>query len=54
MLAARLGEHARKLHLEEVPIPVPLADECLVEVAACGICGSDLHLLDGTIAVIGR
>jgi L-iditol 2-dehydrogenase len=32
-----------QLSIEEVPEPVPAAGEVLVQVAACGICGSDLH-----------
>ena len=28
---------------EDVPEPVPGFGQVLVEVAACGICGSDLH-----------
>ncbi|MEM1132130.1 MAG: zinc-binding dehydrogenase [Pseudomonadota bacterium] len=30
-------------HLEDVPVPEPGPGEVLVKVAACGICGSDLH-----------
>ncbi|MDA3628799.1 zinc-binding dehydrogenase [Saccharopolyspora oryzae] len=33
----------RRLHLAELPDPVPGDGEVLVEVLACGICGSDLH-----------
>ncbi|MEU9823089.1 NAD(P)-dependent alcohol dehydrogenase [Pseudonocardia alni] len=29
--------------LEERPVPVPEADEVLIEVAAVGVCGSDVH-----------
>lgn len=32
----------------EVPQPVPGPDEVLVEVKACGICGSDVHGMDGS------
>jgi threonine dehydrogenase-like Zn-dependent dehydrogenase len=32
-----------KLHVDEVPEPVPGPGEVLVDVLACGICGSDLH-----------
>jgi L-iditol 2-dehydrogenase len=31
--------------VEERPVPRPAADEVLVEVDHCGICGSDIHLL---------
>jgi L-iditol 2-dehydrogenase len=38
------------LHLElaDLPKPEPGPDEVLVQVAACGICGSDVHGYDGT------
>jgi L-iditol 2-dehydrogenase len=37
------------MHLEMVEMPVPAigADDVLVRVRACGICGSDVHGLDG-------
>ena len=34
-----------RVAVEEVPIPEPRPGELLVEVSACGICGSDLHLV---------
>lgn len=50
MLAARLytGEHA--LRVETVPTPSPGPEEVLIKVAAAGVCLSDVHLLDGTLA----
>jgi len=36
------------LRLEQVPEPRPGPGEVLLEVEACGVCGSDLHFLDGT------
>lgn len=36
------------LRLEEVPDPRPSRGEALLAVDACGVCGSDLHFLDGT------
>src|SRR6185437_387657 len=37
-------------HLEVVDLPMPLIapDEVLVQVEACGICGSDVHGYDGS------
>lgn len=32
-----------QLEVQEVPTPEPKADECLLRVRACGICGSDPH-----------
>ena len=37
------------LMLSEVPIPEPVADEVLVEVIACGICRTDLHVVEGEL-----
>ncbi len=36
------------LQFEEAPRPKVGADELLIEVAACGICGSDVHGYDGS------
>src|SRR5437660_7514257 len=38
----------RKLTLTDVPRPALGANDVLVRVAACGICGSDVHGYDGT------
>lgn len=40
-------EEIGKLSLREVDKPVPRADELLVRVEACGICGTDRHLFLG-------
>ena len=37
----------RRLVVEDVPMPVTGADEVLVRVSACGICGSDLRYYEG-------
>jgi 2-desacetyl-2-hydroxyethyl bacteriochlorophyllide A dehydrogenase len=37
------------LHVGSAPEPVPGPRDVLVRVAACGVCGSDLHLADGEI-----
>lgn len=49
MLAARFHGLDTGLKLEDVPIPEPGPNEVLVKVEACGICLSDVHLLDGTL-----
>src|SRR5580704_15463859 len=36
------------LEITDLPKPTPLPDEVLIEVAACGICGSDVHGYDGS------
>ncbi len=47
MKALLLSEY-KKLELTDLPRPQPGAGEVLVKVAACGICGSDVHGYDGT------
>jgi L-iditol 2-dehydrogenase len=36
------------LEITDLPKPTALPDEVLIEVAACGICGSDVHGYDGS------
>jgi len=47
MKALLLSEY-KKLEVVDVPVPVPAPDELQVRVAACGICGSDVHGYDGS------
>ena len=49
MRAARFDAGTRRLEVLDVPVPVPGPAEVLVRVEACGICLSDVHLLDGTL-----
>ncbi len=49
MRAAVFDSASRRLELQDVPVPEPAPDELLVRVAACGICLSDVHLIDGTL-----
>ena len=47
MRALQLMEY-KKLQLVDLPMPQPAADEVLIHIAACGICGSDVHGYDGS------
>ena len=38
-----------RLSLREVPKPEPAADELLLQVSACGICRTDLHIVEGEL-----
>lgn len=49
MRAARFDQSARQLTLTEVPVPDLLPHEVLVRVQACGVCLSDIHLIDGSL-----
>jgi alcohol dehydrogenase, propanol-preferring len=41
----------RPLHAIERPIPTPGPGELLLKVHACGVCRTDLHLLDGEVEI---
>jgi propanol-preferring alcohol dehydrogenase len=45
MKAAVLHEFGKPLRIEDVPRPEPAAGEVLVKVEACGVCHSDLHIM---------
>lgn len=47
MKAARLHEYGKPLTLEDIPVPDIQPDEVLVQVKACGMCRSDVQLVDG-------
>lgn len=47
MRAAVLRGYGQPLAIEDVPDPEPAAGEVLVDVAACGVCGSDHFLQEG-------
>jgi len=47
MKAAILREFKAPLTLEEVDQPKPGAHDVLIQVEACGVCHSDLHVADG-------
>src|SRR5215472_1572044 len=47
MKAVILREFKTPLQIEEVERPSPGAGEVLIEVEACGVCHSDLHVADG-------
>jgi propanol-preferring alcohol dehydrogenase len=49
MIAMVLEKPGTPLQLKEVPIPVCNADQVLLKVHACGVCRTDLHILDGEL-----
>ncbi|HVQ09425.1 MAG TPA: zinc-dependent alcohol dehydrogenase family protein [Allosphingosinicella sp.] len=50
MRAMQLDRAGAPLRMVERPIPAPGPGELLIEVAACGVCRTDLHVVDGDIA----
>jgi propanol-preferring alcohol dehydrogenase len=50
MNAMRLTASGQPLQLATVPKPEPSADQLLIRVRACGVCRTDLHVVDGDLA----
>lgn len=49
MSAMRLHSQGQPLAREDVPLVAPREHEVVLKVAACGVCRTDLHLLDGEL-----
>jgi len=41
----------KPLRAVELPVPAPGPGELLLQIRACGVCRTDLHLLDGEVAI---
>lgn len=50
MKAMVLAHPGEALRLLELPVPVPRRDQVLIAVEACGICRTDLHVIDGELS----
>jgi 2-desacetyl-2-hydroxyethyl bacteriochlorophyllide A dehydrogenase len=48
-MACAMWRGVDDMRLERQVVPVPAGRDVLIRVAACGICATDLHLLDGSI-----
>ena len=49
MRAILLDEPGQQLHPAEIPIPSPGPGQVLLKVKACGVCHTDLHIVDGEL-----
>ncbi|HEY0822971.1 MAG TPA: zinc-dependent alcohol dehydrogenase family protein [Ramlibacter sp.] len=49
MLAMAVDAASHRLQATRRPVPQPAAGEVLVRVRACGVCRTDLHILDGEL-----
>jgi len=49
MSAMRLHAGAKSLRLESVPIPSPTRQQVRLDVLACGVCRTDLHVVDAEL-----
>lgn len=50
MNAMLLDGPGETLRLAEIPVPEPQAGQVLLKVKACGVCHTDLHILDGELS----
>ncbi len=46
----KTGKGRESVKLLDIPIPEPKADEVLIKVMACGICGTDVHIMNDAYA----
>jgi propanol-preferring alcohol dehydrogenase len=49
MKAMVLEEPGEPLQMVDLPMPHPRSDQVLVKVTACGVCRTDLHIVDGDL-----
>ena len=49
MRAMRLHAPRQRLEIDDVAVPAPGAGEILIKVSACGVCRTDLHIVDGEL-----
>ena len=49
MFAMLLESPHHPLQARRIPIPAPADDEVLIQVSACGVCRTDLHIVDGEL-----
>jgi alcohol dehydrogenase, propanol-preferring len=54
MKAALLQEFKKPLVVTNVERPVPADDEVLIQIEACGVCHSDLHVAEGDWTALAR
>jgi propanol-preferring alcohol dehydrogenase len=50
MQAMLFDRPGQPLRLAELPVPTPGPNQILIEVAACGVCRTDLHIFDGELS----
>src|SRR2546425_10048449 len=54
MLAMQLVRPGQPLQLSQRPDPVPGPGQVLIKVACCGVCRTDLHIVDGELPALNR
>jgi (R,R)-butanediol dehydrogenase/meso-butanediol dehydrogenase/diacetyl reductase len=51
---AAVAGTGRNVHVVDIERPAPMVGEVLVDVACCGVCGSDLHMLSAGLVSAGH
>jgi len=54
MIAMQLPGPNQALQLTNLPDPIPDAGQVLIRVRSCGVCRTDLHIVDGELPAIGH
>ena len=54
VLESPAGIAARPLRVLDTPAPAPTSDHVLIRVRACGVCRTDLHIVEGELPARGR
>src|SRR5438034_6078676 len=49
VLERQSSVESRPLRLTQISIPSPASNEVLIRVAACGVCRTDLHVVEGDL-----
>lgn len=49
MKAMMLKKQGEPLHAADIPIPTPGPDQLLIRIHTCGVCRTDLHVVDGDL-----
>ena len=54
MLVMQLEQPGSSLHATERDLPSPCSGEVLIQIQACGVCRTDLHIIDGDLPMIKK
>ncbi|MGD0914250.1 MAG: alcohol dehydrogenase catalytic domain-containing protein, partial [Terracidiphilus sp.] len=49
---SRIQEAGKWLSIEDVPRPAPQPGQVLLKVTACGVCRTDLHIVEGDLPAL--
>lgn len=50
-MKAAIFNGAHQIEIQDIPVPQPAADQVLLKILACGVCGTDAHIFSGQLNV---